>query len=38
VFASNRNVNRTTTRDTNIFVADWIENPEPVDLNFKSWK
>jgi len=38
VFASNRNVGRTPTRDTNIFVADWVENPEPVDINFKGWK
>ena len=35
VFASNRNASRTETRDTNIFVADWVENPEDVDLNFK---
>lgn len=38
VFASNRNVSRTQTRDTNVFVADWVENPEVQDLNFKSWK
>ena len=34
VFASNRLPNREKTRDTNIFVADWIEEPEEVDLNF----
>jgi TolB protein len=31
---SNRNASRTPTRDTNIFVADWVEEPEPVDLDF----
>ncbi|WP_457652147.1 TolB family protein [Rhodocaloribacter sp.] len=35
VFASNRNASRTETRDTNIFVADWVDTPEDVDLNFK---
>jgi Tol biopolymer transport system component len=25
VFASNRNVSRTESRDTNIFVADWVD-------------
>lgn len=34
VFASNRNVSRTPSRDTNIFVADWVETPEQVDLDF----
>lgn len=34
VFASNRLPNREKTRDTNIFVADWIEEPEDVDINF----
>lgn len=34
VFASNRRVDRKPTRETNIFVADWIEEPEEVDLNF----
>ncbi len=34
VFASNRNVDRTDSRDTNIFVADWVEEPEEVDRNF----
>ncbi|WP_456429810.1 TolB family protein [Rhodocaloribacter sp.] len=34
-FASNRNASRTDTRDTNIFVADWVDTPEDVDLHFK---
>lgn len=34
VFASNRRVDRQPTRETNIFVADWVENPEEVDLIF----
>lgn len=38
VFSSNRNVSRTPTRDTNVFVADWIEHPEEVDLQFQGWK
>lgn len=33
-FASNRTIDRKPTRATNVFVADWIENPEEVDLNF----
>ncbi len=36
VFASNRNLTRTDSRDTNIFVAEWVEEPEPVDLDFKG--
>ncbi|KAA3657396.1 MAG: hypothetical protein DWQ10_13435 [Calditrichaeota bacterium] len=36
VFCSNRTADRKPTRDTNVFVADWIENPEEDDLNFKS--
>ncbi|NMB80208.1 MAG: hypothetical protein GYA14_00125 [Ignavibacteria bacterium] len=28
VFCSNRNVERKPTRDTNVFVADWVEEPE----------
>ena len=36
VFSSNRNLTRTDSRDTNIFVADWVEDPEPVDLDFKG--
>jgi Tol biopolymer transport system component len=35
VFASNRNADRTPTRDTNIFVADWVETPEAVDHAFQ---
>ncbi|BBM72224.1 TolB family protein [Rhodothermus marinus] len=34
VFASNRNARGEPSRETNIFVADWVEHPEPVDLNF----
>ncbi len=30
-FASNRNVTRTPSRDTNIFVADWVEMPAETD-------
>ncbi len=40
VFSSNRNASRTSSRDTsdtNVFVADWIEHPQPVDLSFQSW-
>jgi Tol biopolymer transport system component len=33
-FASNRQVDGKPTRDTNIFVADWIDNPENVDREF----
>ncbi len=36
VFASNRNVTRTDSRDTNIFVADWVEEPEKVDREFQG--
>jgi len=35
VFASNRRADRTETRETNIFVADWIETPTEADLNFR---
>ncbi len=35
-FCSNRQVDRKLTRDTNVFVADWIDKPEDVDINFKS--
>ncbi len=38
VFASNRNVDRMESRITNIFVADWIENPSDVDVNFQEVK
>ncbi|MFH1195077.1 MAG: hypothetical protein V1720_05160 [bacterium] len=33
-FASNRRADLKQSRDTNIFVADWIENPEEIDINF----
>ncbi len=36
VFASNRRVDRQQSRDTNIFVADWIETPEAVDSTFQT--
>jgi Tol biopolymer transport system component len=36
VFASNRNVSRTPSRDTNIFVADWVDEPELADRQFVS--
>ena len=36
VFASNRRADRADSRDTNIFVADWAETPEEVDLNFAA--
>ena len=34
VFASNRNVDRTESRDTNIFVAEWVEEPTEADRSF----
>lgn len=34
VFASNRNADRTPTSDTNIFVAEWVEVPTDVDMEF----
>ncbi len=37
-WCSNRNVDRKPTHDTNVFVGDWIDNPEQVDINFKSLK
>ena len=36
VFSSNRNAAHQPTRDTNVFVADWIESPEEIDLTFGS--
>ncbi len=33
-FASNRRVDRAPSRDTNVFIADWIEEPEDVDHAF----
>ena len=38
VFCSNRRADRKPSRDTNVFVADWIEKPEAVDINFNSQK
>lgn len=38
VFCSNRRIDRTTSHDTNVFVADWVDKPEKVDLDFKSVK
>ncbi len=35
VFASNRQKDGKPTRETNIFVADWIDEPEKVDLEFR---
>ena len=37
-FASNRQADGKPTRATNVFVADWIETPEDVDINFKATK
>ena len=34
VFASNRNASREPTRDTNVFVADWVETPTAADSAF----
>ncbi|MGB3544014.1 TolB family protein [Rubrivirga sp.] len=34
VFASNRRGDRAPSRDTNVFVADWVETPSDVDLEF----
>ncbi len=34
LFSSNRNIDRTPSRDTNVFMADWVENPQPVDSQF----
>ena len=34
-FASNRRADGKQTRSTNVFVAEWIENPERIDLEFK---
>ena len=33
-FASNRRVDGTQSRETNVFVADWVETPTEVDINF----
>ena len=34
VFASNRRADRAPSRDTNIFVADWVETPTAADSAF----
>jgi TolB protein len=34
VFASNRNGSRTESSDTNVFVADWVEEPTDADKMF----
>lgn len=36
VFASNRNARREESRDTNLFVADWVETPTDVDRQFAT--
>lgn len=36
VFASNRRADRRPSRDTNIFVADWVDEPGPADRQFSS--
>jgi len=36
VFASNRRADRQPSRETNIFVADWVEAPEAVDRAFTT--
>jgi Tol biopolymer transport system component len=35
-FSSNRVKEGEPTEETNVFVADWIENPSEVDKNFKT--
>jgi TolB protein len=36
VFSSNRNVWRAPSRDTNVFIADWVDMPEEMDINFQT--
>ncbi len=36
VFASNRRADRAPSRDTNIFVADWVERVGDVDRDFRT--
>lgn len=36
VFASNRRADKKPSRDTNVFVAEWIESPEEADLKFQK--
>lgn len=38
VFCSNRRADRQMSHDTNVFVADWVENPGEADTNFKAVK
>lgn len=35
-FSSNRRFDRVQSHDTNVFVADWVENPTIQDKNFKE--
>jgi TolB protein len=35
-FSSNRNVRRAPSRDTNVFIAQWVEDPEEVDRRFST--
>jgi Tol biopolymer transport system component len=35
-FSSNRQSRGEPTRSTNVFVADWIDHPQNVDLEFKE--
>lgn len=37
-FCSNRRADRKPSHDTNVFIADWVEKPESVDLNFQTFK
>jgi Tol biopolymer transport system component len=36
VFSSNRRVDRQPSRDTNVFVADWVDEPTAEDVNFQD--
>lgn len=36
VFASNRRADRAPSRETNVFVADWVENPADADRSFQT--
>ncbi|MFA3783340.1 TolB family protein [Melioribacteraceae bacterium 4301-Me] len=36
IFCSNRRADRKFSHETNVFIADWIEEPQKVDMNFKS--
>jgi TolB protein len=37
-FSSNRRGDRNQSHETNVFVADWVENPQIQDKNFKEIK